>query len=154
MSEKDIYAIFDEMFEQLENDDPDLLNTSASQFSKIVNDKLESFVKQDVNMKYRQVLDEITYTDKKDYLIKALSLNKSEAVKKYLDMINNDKDLEEVYTLVNNDYQFSKDDDLKYILDAYEVYKQKTMELLNKQMMDSIGQLWRKKIILLKKKKD
>ena len=54
-------------------------------------------------------------------------------------MINNDKDLEEVYTLVNNDYQFSKDDDLKYILDAYEVYKQKTMELLNKQMMDSIG---------------
>ena len=32
-----------------------------------------------------------------------------------------------------------KDDDLKYILDAYEVYKQKTMELLNKQMMDSIG---------------
>ena len=50
-----------------------------------------------------------------------------------------DKDLEEVYTLVNNDYQFSKDDDLKYILDAYEVYKQKTMELLNKQMMDSIG---------------
>lgn len=139
MSEKDIYAIFDEMFEQLENDDPDLLNTSASQFSKIVNDKLESFVKQDVNMKYRQVLDEITYTDKKDYLIKALSLNKSEAVKKYLDMINNDKDLEEVYTLVNNDYQFSKDDDLKYILDAYEVYKQKTMELLNKQMMDSIG---------------
>ena len=154
MSEKDIYAIFDEMFEQLENDDPDLLNTSASQFSKIVNDKLESFVKQDVNMKYRQVLDEITYTDKKDYLIKALSLNKSEVVKKYLDMINNDKDLEEVYTLVNNDYQFSKDDDLKYILDAYEVYKQKTMELLNKQMMDSIGQLWRKKIILLKKKKD
>ena len=154
MSEKDIYAIFDEMFEQLENDDPDLLNTSASQFSKIVNDKLESFVKQDVNMKYRQILDEITYTDKKDYLIKALSLNKSEAVKKYLDMINNDKDLEEVYTLVNNDYQFSKDDDLKYILDAYEVYKQKTMELLNKQMMDSIGQLWRKKIILLKKKKD
>ncbi|MDD7227513.1 MAG: hypothetical protein PUH85_03875 [Firmicutes bacterium] len=139
MSEKDIYAIFDEMFEQLENDDPDLLNTSASQFSKIVNDKLESFVKQDVNMKYRQVLDEITYTDKKDYLIKALSLNKSEVVKKYLDMINNDKDLEEVYTLVNNDYQFSKDDDLKYILDAYEVYKQKTMELLNKQMMDSIG---------------
>ncbi len=139
MSEKDIYAIFDEMFEQLENDDPDLLNTSASQFSKIVNDKLESFVKQDVNMKYRQILDEITYTDKKDYLIKALSLNKSEAVKKYLDMINNDKDLEEVYTLVNNDYQFSKDDDLKYILDAYEVYKQKTMELLNKQMMDSIG---------------
>lgn len=139
MSEKDIYAIFDEMFEQLENDDPDLLNTSASQFSKIVNDKLESFVKQDVNMKYRQVLDEITYTDKKDYLIKALSLNKSEAVKKYLDMTNNDKDLEEVYTLVNNDYQFSKDDDLKYILDAYEVYKQKTMELLNKQMMDSIG---------------
>lgn len=139
MSEKDIYAIFDEMFEQLENDDPDLLNTSASQFSKIVNDKLESFVKQDVNMKYRQVLDEITYTDKKDYLIKALSLNKREAVKKYLDMINNDKDLEEVYTLVNNDYQFSKDDDLKYILDAYEVYKQKTMELLNKQMMDSIG---------------
>ena len=127
------------MFEQLENDDPDLLNTSASQFSKIVNDKLESFVKQDVNMKYRQILDEITYTDKKDYLIKALSLNKSEAVKKYLDMINNDKDLEEVYTLVNNDYQFSKDDDLKYILDAYEVYKQKTMELLNKQMMDSIG---------------
>ena len=94
MSEKDIYAIFDEMFEQLENDDPDLLNTSASQFSKIVNDKLESFVKQDVNMKYRQILDEITYTDKKDYLIKALSLNKSEAVKKYLDMINNDKDLE------------------------------------------------------------
>ena len=154
MSEKDIYAIFDEMFEQLENDDPDLLNTSASQFSKIVNDKLESFVKQDVNMKYRQILDEITYTDKKDYLIKALSLNKSEAVKKYLDMINNDKDLEEIYTLVNNDYQFSKDDDLKYILDAYEVYKQKTMELLNKQMMDSIGQLWRKKIILLKKKKD
>ena len=139
MSEKDIYAIFDEMFEQLENDDPDLLNTSASQFSKIVNDKLESFVKQDVNMKYRQILDEITYTDKKDYLIKALSLNKSEAVKKYLDMINNDKDLEEVYTLVNNDYQFSKDDDLKYILDAYEVYKQKTMELLNKQMMESIG---------------
>ena len=139
MSEKDIYAIFDEMFEQLENDDPDLLNTSASQFSKIVNDKFESFVKQDVNMKYRQILDEITYTDKKDYLIKALSLNKSEAVKKYLDMINNDKDLEEVYTLVNNDYQFSKDDDLKYILDAYEVYKQKTMELLNKQMMDSIG---------------
>ena len=139
MSEKDIYAIFDEMFEQLENDDPDLLNTSASQFSKIVNDKLESFVKQDVNMKYRQILDEITYTDKKDYLIKALSLNKSEAVNKYLDMINNDKDLEEVYTLVNNDYQFSKDDDLKYILDAYEVYKQKTMELLNKQMMDSIG---------------
>ena len=139
MSEKDIYAIFDEMFEQLENDDPDLLNTSASQFSKIVNDKLESFVKQDVNMKYRQVLDEITYTDKKDYLIKALSLNKSEVVKKYLDMINNDKDLEEVYTLVNNDYQFSKDDDLKYILDVYEVYKQKTMELLNKQMMDSIG---------------
>ena len=139
MSEKDIYAIFGEMFEQLENDDPDLLNTSASQFSKIVNDKLESFVKQDVNMKYRQILDEITYTDKKDYLIKALSLNKSEAVKKYLDMINNDKDLEEVYTLVNNDYQFSKDDDLKYILDAYEVYKQKTMELLNKQMMDSIG---------------
>lgn len=139
MSEKDIYAIFDEMFEQLENDDPDLLNTSASQFSKIVNDRLESFVKQDVNMKYRQILDEITYTDKKDYLIKALSLNKSEAVKKYLDMINNDKDLEEVYTLVNNDYQFSKDDDLKYILDAYEVYKQKTMELLNKQMMDSIG---------------
>ena len=139
MSEKDIYAIFDEMFEQLENDDPDLLNTSASQFSKIVNDKLESFVKQDVNMKYRQILDEITYTDKKDYLIKALSLNKSEAVKKYLDMINNDKDLEEVYTLVNNDYQFSKDDDLKYILDAYEVYKQKTMELLNKQMMDSMG---------------
>ena len=139
MSEKDIYAIFDEMFEQLENDDPDLLNTSASQFSKIVNDKLESFVKQDVNMKYRQILDEITYTDKKDYLIKALSLNKSEAVKKYLDMINNDKDLEEVYTLVNNDYQFSKDDDLKYILDAYEVYKQKTMELLNKQMMYSIG---------------
>ena len=139
MSEKDIYAIFDEMFEQLENDDPDLLNTSASQFSKIVNDKLESFVKQDVNMKYRQILDEITYTDKKDYLIKALSLNKSEAVKKYLDMINDDKDLEEVYTLVNNDYQFSKDDDLKYILDAYEVYKQKTMELLNKQMMDSIG---------------
>ena len=139
MSEKDIYAIFDEMFEQLENDDPDLLNTSASQFSKIVNDKLESFVKQDVNMKYRQILDEITYTDKKDYLIKALSLNKSEAVKKYLDMINNDKDMEEVYTLVNNDYQFSKDDDLKYILDAYEVYKQKTMELLNKQMMDSIG---------------
>ena len=139
MSEKDIYAICDEMFEQLENDDPDLLNTSASQFSKIVNDKLESFVKQDVNMKYRQVLDEITYTDKKDYLIKALSLNKSEVVKKYLDMINNDKDLEEVYTLVNNDYQFSKDDDLKYILDAYEVYKQKTMELLNKQMMDSIG---------------
>ena len=139
MSEKDIYAIYDEMFEQLENDDPDLLNTSASQFSKIVNDKLESFVKQDVNMKYRQILDEITYTDKKDYLIKALSLNKSEAVKKYLDMINNDKDLEEVYTLVNNDYQFSKDDDLKYILDAYEVYKQKTMELLNKQMMDSIG---------------
>ena len=139
MSEKDIYAIFDEMFEQLENDDPDLLNTSASQFSKIVNDKLESFVKQDVNMKYRQILDEITYTDKKDYLIKALSLNKSEAVKKYLDMINNDKDLEEVYTLVNNDYQFSKDYDLKYILDAYEVYKQKTMELLNKQMMDSIG---------------
>ena len=139
MSEKDIYAIFDKMFEQLENDDPDLLNTSASQFSKIVNDKLESFVKQDVNMKYRQILDEITYTDKKDYLIKALSLNKSEAVKKYLDMINNDKDLEEVYTLVNNDYQFSKDDDLKYILDAYEVYKQKTMELLNKQMMDSIG---------------
>ncbi len=139
MSEKDIYAIFDEMFEQLENDDPDLLNTSASQFSKIVNDKLESFVKQDVNMKYRQILDEITYTDKKDYLIKALSLNKSEVVKKYLDMINNDKDLEEVYTLVNNDYQFSKDDDLKYILDAYEVYKQKTMELLNKQMMDSIG---------------
>ena len=139
MSEKDIYAIFDEMFEQLENDDPDLLNTSASQFSKIVNDKLESFVKQDVNMKYRQILDEITYTDKKDYLIKALSLNKSEAVKKYLDMINNDKDLEEVYTLVNNDYRFSKDDDLKYILDAYEVYKQKTMELLNKQMMDSIG---------------
>ena len=139
MSEKDIYAIFDEMFEQLENDDPDLLNTSASQFSKIVNDKLESFVKQDVNMKYRQILDEITYTDKKDYLIKALSLNKSEAVKKYLDMINNDKDLEEVYTLVNNDYQFSKDDDLKYILDSYEVYKQKTMELLNKQMMDSIG---------------
>ena len=139
MSEKDIYAIFDEMFEQLENDDPDLLNTSASQFSKIVNDKLESFVKQDVNMKYRQILDEITYTDKKDYLIKALSLNKSEAVKKYLDMINNDKDLEEVYTLVNNDYQFSKDDDLKYILDAYEVYKQKTMELFNKQMMDSIG---------------
>ena len=139
MSEKDIYAIFDEMFEQLENDDPDLLNTSSSQFSKIVNDKLESFAKQDVNMKYRQVLDEITYTDKKDYLIKALSLNKSEAVKKYLDMINNDKDLEEVYTLVNNDYQFSKDDDLKYILDAYEVYKQKTMELLNKQMMDSIG---------------
>ena len=139
MSEKDIYAIFDEMFEQLENDDPDLLNTSASQFSKIVNDKLESFVKQDVNMKYRQILDEITYTDKKDYLIKALSLNKSEAVKKYLDMINNDKDLEEVYTLVNNDYHFSKDDDLKYILDAYEVYKQKTMELLNKQMMDSIG---------------
>ena len=130
MSEKDIYAIFDEMFEQLENDDPDLLNTSASQFSKIVNDKLESFVKQDVNMKYRQILDEI---------IKALSLNKSEVVKKYLDMINNDKDLEEVYTLVNNDYQFSKDDDLKYILDAYEVYKQKTMELLNKQMMDSIG---------------
>ena len=127
------------IFEQLENDDPDLLNTSASQFSKIVNDKLESFVKQDVNMKYRQILDEITYTDKKDYLIKALSLNKSEAVKKYLDMINNDKDLEEVYTLVNNDYQFSKDDDLKYILDAYEVYKQKTMELLNKQMMDSIG---------------
>ena len=154
MSEKDIYAIFDEMFEQLENDDPDLLNTSASQFSKIVNDKLESFVKQDVNMKYRQILDEITYTDKKDYLIKALSLNKSEAVKKYLDMINNDKDLEEVYTLVNNDYQFSKDDDLKYILDAYEVYKQKTMELLNKQRMDSIGYLWRKKIILLKKKKD
>ena len=154
MSDKDIYAIFDEMFEQLENDDPDLLNTSASQFSKIVNDKLESFVKQDVNMKYRQILDEITYTDKKDYLIKALSLNKSEVVKKYLDMINNDKDLEEVYTLVNNDYQFSKDDDLKYILDAYEVYKQKTMELLNKQMMDSIGQLWRKKIILLKKKKD
>ena len=139
MSEKDIYAIFDEMFEQLENDDPDLLNTSASQFSKIVNDKLESFVKQDVNMKYRQILDEITYTDKKDYLIKALSLNNSEAVKKYLDMINNDKDLEEVYTLVNNDYQFSKDDDLKYILDSYEVYKQKTMELLNKQMMDSIG---------------
>ncbi|MDD6524894.1 MAG: hypothetical protein PUF67_01455 [Firmicutes bacterium] len=139
MSEKDIYAIFDEMFEQLENDDPDLLNTSASQFSKIVNDKLESFAKQDVNMKYRQILDEITYTDKKDYLIKALSLNKSEVVKKYLDMINNDKDLEEVYTLVNNDYQFSKDDDLKYILDAYEVYKQKTMELLNKQMMDSIG---------------
>ncbi len=139
MSEKDIYAIFDEMFEQLGNDDPDLLNTSASQFSKIVNDKLESFVKQDVNMKYRQVLDEITYTDKKDYLINALSLNKSEVVKKYLDMINNDKDLEEVYTLVNNDYQFSKDDDLKYILDAYEVYKQKTMELLNKQMMDSIG---------------
>lgn len=139
MSEKDIYAIFDEMFEQLENDDPDLLNTSASQFSKIVNDKLESFVKQDVNMKYRQILDEITYTDKKDYLIKALSLNKSDVVKKYLDMINNDKDLEEVYTLVNNDYQFSKDDDLKYILDAYEVYKQKTMELLNKQMMDSIG---------------
>ena len=139
MSEKDIYAIFDERFEQLENDDPDLLNTSASQFSKIVNDKLESFVKQDVNMKYRQILDEITYTDKKDYLIKALSLNKSEVVKKYLDMINNDKDLEEVYTLVNNDYQFSKDDDLKYILDAYEVYKQKTMELLNKQMMDSIG---------------
>ena len=139
MSEKDIYAIFDEMFEQLENDDPDLLNTSASQFSKIVNDKLESFVKQDVNMKYRQILDEITYTDKKDYLIKALSLNKSQVVKKYLDMINNDKDLEEVYTLVNNDYQFSKDDDLKYILDAYEVYKQKTMELLNKQMMDSIG---------------
>ena len=139
MSEKDIYAIFDEMFEQLENDDPDLLNTSASQFSKIVNDKLESFVKQDVNMKYRQILDEITYTDKKDYLIKALSLNKSEAVKKYLDMINNDKDLEEVYTLVNNDYEFSIDDDLKYILDAYEVYKQKTMELLNKQMMDSIG---------------
>ena len=127
------------MFEQLENDDPDLLNTSASQFSKIVNDKLESFVKQDVNMKYRQILDEITYTDKKDYLIKALSLNKSDVVKKYLDMINNDKDLEEVYTLVNNDYQFSKDDDLKYILDAYEVYKQKTMELLNKQMMDSIG---------------
>lgn len=139
MSEKDIYAIFDEMFEQLENDDPDLLNTNASQFSKIVNDKLENFVKQDVNMKYRQVLDEITYTDKKDYLIKALSLNKSDVVKKYLDMINNDKDLEEVYTLVNNDYQFSKDDDLKYILDAYEVYKQKTMELLNKQMMDSIG---------------
>ena len=139
MSEKDIYAIFDEMFEQLENDDPDLLNTSASQFSKIVNDKLESFVKQDVNMKYRQILDEITYTDKKDYLIKALSLNKSDVVKKYLDMINNDKDLEEVYTLVNNDYQFSKDDDLKYILDAYEVYKQKTMELLNKQIMDSIG---------------
>ena len=139
MSEKDIYAIFDEMFEQLENDDPDLLNTSASQFSKIVNDKLESFVKQDVNMKYRQILDEITYTDKKDYLIKALSLNKSDVVKKFLDMINNDKDLEEVYTLVNNDYQFSKDDDLKYILDAYEVYKQKTMELLNKQMMDSIG---------------
>lgn len=139
MSEKDIYAIFDEMFEQLENDDPDLLNTSASQFSKIVNDKLENFIKQDVNDSYRKVLDEITYTDKKDYLIKALTLNKSDVVTKYLDMIKDDKDLEEVYTLVNNDYQFSKDDNLKYILDAYEVYKHKTMELLNQQMMDSIG---------------
>lgn len=139
MSEKDIYAIFDEMFEQLENDDPDLLNTSASQFSKIVNEKLENFIKQDVNDNYRKVLDEITYTDKKDYLIKALTLNKSDIVTKYLDMIKDDKDLEEVYALVNNDYQFSKDDNLKYILDAYEVYKHKTMELLNQQIMDSIG---------------
>lgn len=139
MSEKDIYAIFDEMFEQLENDDPDLLNTSASQFSKIVNEKLENFIKQDVNDSYRKVLDEITYTDKKDYLIKALTLNKSDIVTKYLDMIKDDKDLEEVYALVNNDYQFSKDDNLKYILDAYEVYKHKTMELLNQQIMDSIG---------------
>ena len=45
MSEKDIYAIFDEMFEQLENDDPDLLNT-------YMNQRLEGAAKSQANALY------------------------------------------------------------------------------------------------------
>ena len=145
MSEKDVYALFDQMFEQLENDDPTLQNTSTNDFTKIVNEKLDVFAKhkgfEDFNgmvQKYdASDLDEshfsdIEFKDKRDFLHQALVVYQNyPTINKYLTLIDDNMDLEELYELVKDEYLVSKDAHLKYILDAYDVYKDKVMKMLN-----------------------
>lgn len=97
-NEKDVYAIFDKMFEQLEKDDPSLQNTSAQKFSAMINDKLEDYAKLcgyadysamiDKDMINEAILDNINAKDERDYLQKALNLRQSDdIVDKYQQML-------------------------------------------------------------------
>lgn len=141
-NEKDVYAIFDEMFEQLEKDDPSLQNTSAQKFSAMINDKLEDYAKLcgyadysamiDKDMINEAILDNINAKDERDYLQKALNLCQSDdIVDKYQQMLACE-DVETIIETARQEYASKPNSSLKFLLDAYEAYNSKMLKTIDR----------------------
>lgn len=142
-NEKDVYAIFDKMFEQLEKDDPDLQDTSAQKFSDIIDSKLEDYAKlcgyadynsmldkEMINEVYYQMLENINADNKKDFLLKALSLLKNDnIVSKYSELLNNN-DVEEVIEMAREENDKAPHSSLKFLLVAYDIYQKKILKTI------------------------
>ncbi len=140
-NEKDVYAIFDKMFEQLEKDDPDLQDTSAQKFSDIIDSKLEDYAKlcgyadynsmldkDMINEVYFQLLDNINIDNKKDFLLKALSMLKNDnIVTKYSELLNN-HDVEEVIKMAKEENDNNPHSSLKFLLTADDLYQKKMLK--------------------------
>ena len=140
-NEKDVYAIFDKMFEQLEKDDPDLQDTSAQKFSDIIDSKLEDYAKlcgyadynsmldkDMINEVYFQLLDNINIDNKKDFLLKALSMLKNDnIVTKYSELLNN-HDVEEVIKMAKEEIDNNPHSSLKFLLTADDLYQKKMLK--------------------------
>ncbi|MCI5773680.1 MAG: hypothetical protein MR210_03875 [Erysipelotrichaceae bacterium] len=135
-SEKDVYALFDEMFEQLEQDDPQLEATSAQKFAALIDERLEEYAqkcgyddynamvdKEVVNEAYWQALSKIKAQDQQDYLIKALKMRKQdEHSRRYLALLANE-DVEKVIAQAKLEQQQAPHSTLKFLLDAANFYQ-------------------------------
>lgn len=153
-NEKDVYAIFDEMFEQLEKDDPNLQETSAQKFSALIDDKLEDYAKlcgyadynamvdkDMINEAYLQILDNIHAKNKREYLQNALNMRKSDdIVNKYLQKLSCE-DVETIIEEARQEYALKPHSSLKFLLDAYEAYKNRTLKAIEKEIKDQAEQL-------------
>lgn len=153
-NEKDVYAIFDEMFEQLEKDDPSLQDTSAQKFSALINEKLEDYAKlcgyadyssmvdkDMVNEAYLQILANIHAKDERDYMQKALNMRKNdEIVERYQQKLSKE-DVEAIMAAAQQEYALQPQGSLKFLLDAYAAYQNRKLEANEEEVKDQAKKL-------------